>query len=156
MINTRAIEDEIIAHLDTAGVDTDTGIHIPRFGGHLGGLDIEAYPGNPETYNPLSPLGAVLVIISGEQFGQPVGALQRGKLRIVITLILRNLASHTDLYPYRDALITHLNGFGVTAAGGNPLIPMQDQFVSFHQGQWQRDLIFSLDQVHVATACPCT
>lgn len=119
-----ALEQAVIAQLQTVEV--------------LGALKVEPYPDASGDYISRNPRGAVLVAIAGSRYGEMINGMQQRTARLVITLLLRNLSSHTGVYALLDAITGTLNGWQPNS--WQPLTVVEERFVVHKDGVWQYDV----------------
>lgn len=111
----------------------------------LPGYAVEPFPDKPASYRLLSPKGAVLVVYRGSGLSptQDVGMIvQERVLQYDITLLTRDLRSHTGAYALLDVLYQSLLGFAPPNCG--KIWIERDGFVSQEDGVWQYEITLAM------------
>lgn len=78
------------------------------------GLKVEAFPEKPEEYALTHPIGVVLVVFRGSDFGEPRPTdriVQAHLLTWEIVFLVRNLRTHLGAYPILDTARQSLTGW---------------------------------------------
>lgn len=120
------------------------------------GITVESFPERPSEYSLLDPVGAALVVISSSRFSTTANQVgQERRTRVVITLLMRNLRTHTGAYGLMDAVLDALLGWMPSEGGWQPLIAISDQFVSEESGVWQYDMVFESSRYVMSQFNPC-
>ena len=117
------------------------------------GVTVEPYPDRPADYTLLDPLGAVLMVISGSRYSPSINGVQTRNTRVVITVLVRNLSTHTGAYTLLDGVLNTLQGW--QPDGWQPLAAISDQFVTEDAGVWQYDLVFETSRLAISQYNPC-
>lgn len=122
----------------------------------MAGLKVEPYPVSPDYYHLGNFKGAVLVIIGDERYDEGLSGVQRCFVRVVVTLLVRNLASHGQTYQYRRLIRGLLMGY--QPEGWQPMKAIAARLVSKDpsDGVWQVDMTFETFNLAVSQfdLCP--
>ena len=104
-------------------------------------LRVEPYPVSPDHYRLLNPRGAVLVMVSGSRFAPSAGVQER-TTRVTVTLLVRQLVSHSQTYELMEAVQVLLLGY--QPEGWLPITAVSEQIVSKDpaEGVWQVEMAF--------------
>lgn len=137
MSDLLTLENSVITQLATANL----------------GVTIEPYPDRPADYTLLDPNGALLVVIQGSRYSPYMNGVQTRTTRIIVTLLVRNLTSHTGAYPLLDAVLNALQGW--QPAGWQSVAAISEQFVTEDSGVWQYDLVFETSRLQITQYNPC-
>ncbi|OQX12811.1 MAG: hypothetical protein BWK73_13935 [Thiothrix lacustris] len=137
MSHLLALEADILTQLASAGL----------------GVTVEPYPDRPQDYTLLDPVGAALVVISGSRYSPSINGVQTRTCRVVITVLVRNLSTHTGAYTLLDGVLNTLHGW--QPADWQPLTAISDQFVTEDAGVWQYDTVFETSRLAISPHNPC-
>ncbi|WP_028488089.1 Gp37 family protein [Thiothrix lacustris] len=132
-----ALEDAVISNLASASL----------------GISVEPYPDRPADYSMIDPVGAALVVIPSSRYSPMINGVQTRTTRIVVTLLVRNLATHAGAYPLIDAVLATLQGW--TPDDWQPVAAISEQFVTEDNGVWQYDLVFETSRLQITQYNPC-
>lgn len=119
----------------------------------LQGLKIEPYPDRPAGYIARNPRGAVLLSIAGSRYGEMINGVQQRTVRLVVTLLVRNLSGHVGAYALMDAVIGALQGW--TPSNWQALAVVEERFVTQEDGVWQYDIYFDATSRIITQYNPC-
>lgn len=137
MSNLLALENALLTQLASADL----------------GVTVEPYPDRPADYTLLDPVGAVLVVISGSRYSNSINGVQTRNTRIVITVLVRNLSTHTGAYTLLDRVLNTLQGW--QPDGWQAVAAVSEQFITEDSGVWQYDLVFETSRLHITQYNPC-
>jgi hypothetical protein len=130
-MTTEEIEDAVIAKLST----------------DVASLAVEPFPENPDGYQLLHPLGAILVQYRGSTFSDPkaLGFITQVRtLEFLIVVVVRNLRTHQGAYAHLDALRASLTGYKV-GAETSKMYPVREEFIAERGGIWWYGITYRLD-----------
>lgn len=117
------------------------------------GITIEPYPDRPADYSLIDPVGAALLVLPSSRYSPAINGVQTRATRIVVTLLVRNLGTHTGAYALMDAVLNALQGW--QPDGWQAIAAISDQFVTEDNGVWQYDLVFETSRLHITQYNPC-
>ena len=119
-------------------------------------LKVEPYPVSPDHYHLRSPHGAVLVIVGDERYDEGRSGVQKCFVRVMVTLLVRNLTSHHQTYQYRRRVRALLMGY--QPEGWQPMKAIAAKLISKDpsDGVWQVDMTFETFNLAVSQfdLCP--
>lgn len=120
-------------------------------------LPVESYPiVISDHYFLRNPRGAVLVIMGDERYAVGSSGVQQCLVTVVITLLVRNLSSHRQIYQYRRQVRSLLMGY--QPAGWQPLRAVAVKVIPKDpsDGVWQVDMTFETFNLAVSQfdLCP--
>ncbi|HPQ94781.1 MAG: hypothetical protein KDI44_14380 [Thiothrix sp.] len=122
----------------------------------LPGLTVESYPDDPDGYTLLDPVGAVLVAVGNSRWSGIANQTgQERRVRIVVAVLTRNLATHTGAYSVMDRVLAALLGWMPSVGEWQPLFAASDRFVEFRDGVWRHDMVFESASYVVSQFNPC-
>lgn len=130
-MTTEAIEDAIISKLAS----------------DITQLAVESFPENPEGYQLLHPVGAILVQYRGSTFSEPkaVGFITQVRtLEFLIALVVRHLRTHQGAYTYLDTIRSSLTGYKI-GADTSKMYPVREEFLAERGGIWWYGVTYRLD-----------
>ncbi len=118
---------------------------IQKIKENISELHIEGFPEKPSEFRLTHPTGAILVHYQGGSYSdsKSVGCIyQDRKLEFSITVVTKNLRSHTGSYFYLDKVRQILTGFRPLFC--SKMQPIKEEFISEDNGIWQYSINFSL------------
>lgn len=108
------------------------------------GFEVLPFPKAPKNYRFIHPRGAVLVVYRGSTYKRPEDThitAQERNLRWDVTIIARDLRSHTGAYAMTEKAIASLLGWEPPDCDRMAL--ERDAFENEEDGVWQYGLTFS-------------
>ena len=123
---------------------------LARLQAQIIGVEVEAFPDEPENYQLKHGAGAVLVRYTGSRFDrhEPTDVvIQDQTVTIELAVLMRSLRRHdAGILPMLDAVRAALTGYRIP--GASTLTPTKEEFVSYDQGVWRYDVTMECTTVH--------
>lgn len=118
------------------------------------GVRVEVFPDEPRRLQGAAPNKLVLVRYQGSKSQPPAGNNPLSKapinqqrfLRFEISLLIKDLRTHKNVYIVRDQVMALLSGF-VPANSKRALYHLQDGFVQLFEGIWFYAMVFELPEL---------
>jgi hypothetical protein len=106
-------------------------------------LRVEGFPDDPDRYRLQHPVGALLIAFGRAKYSKPEmidAVVQDVELEWYLTLLIRNLRTHTGAYAFLDATRIAITGF--QAEGCTKLYCMDQKFLGQGDGVWRYGMTF--------------
>lgn len=125
---------------------------VERLKNKITGLHIEAFPDKPQEFKFTHPKGVILVHYQGAHYGNIRSVdvvFQKKKMEFALTIVTRNLRTHSGAYSILEQAKSALTGFIID--GCSKLQAVKEGFLTENNGIWQYTINFELTTPSIET-----
>lgn len=125
---------------------------LDRLKAQIAGIEIDAYPDQPETYQLKHPAGAVLIRYARSHFDkhEPTDVVIQDQILamecVVLVRNLHKLGDHAGLLNLLTTVRQALTGYQIP--GAQKAYPITEEFVDYERGVWQYVITFEIKTIH--------